>query len=112
MKITNENKAVYIETEGIAYILTKSEFDKFAEEIRNDYDEDSLDEIEFVVIKNFVGDVKLKVLSEKDIDVLNSYDDQQDLMYQVEFEEGDYWFDAVIEIEQDFQFKTMADENR
>ena len=111
LSISNGDDQSNIETEGSFYILNEKQFKAYKEKIAEDYgnDDDELSNIEYYFLPDFKGSIGLKVISENEIDVLEEFDEDQMLMEQVEFEDGDYWYDAVIEIIGDYEVKTLAD---
>lgn len=112
LSINNGDDEGNIETEGCFYILNEKQFNEYKKILSKDYDgdEDGLSNIEYYFLPEFKGNINLKVVSENDIDVLETFNEDEMLMEQVEFEEGDYWFDAVIEISGDFEVKTLGDD--
>ena len=98
ISIFNGDKHSNIETEGAFCIVDKETFDKIKEKTEQDGTAE-FDGIEYYYLKDFSGDICLKVISDQEKDVLVTFDPEKMLTEQAEFEEGDYWWGACIVID-------------
>jgi hypothetical protein len=101
--ISNCKKSSTMETSGFVYVFTKEEFGK----ICHTFDETEMEQEGFV-LKNFVGEIRLKVtveIDKKEYDILDIYHPDEYLMHQPEMRkklkelgDGDEYHDYVLEI--------------
>ena len=97
--VSNGNKTYYIETEGAAYIITKEELLKHKARVKLIYDEGSTDDMEYILLKNFSGNIGLQAITQNGIDVLTheNYDaDEMVNSINFELEDDDYLRDTII----------------
>jgi len=99
--ISNGKKTNYIETEGAAYIITKEELLKHKARVKSLYDEGSTDDMEYILLKDFSGNIGLQAVTEHGIDVLtNENYDADEMIHGIDFEleDDDCVCDTIIYI--------------
>jgi hypothetical protein len=92
-KLTNGNKSYYVDTDGFVFILTRSELLEYKDLI----DENSYSQ-EGVLLKDFSGDMVLRMISTEGNDMLSAadFDPKEYVMYQRSNEEE--YDDIVLEL--------------
>lgn len=80
LMLTRNKDHVYMDTEGYVSILTKQEFIDKIPDMWEEPDEDGI--AQGILMKNCVGEFRLKVIDDKDQDVLTDFDENEYLMHQ------------------------------
>lgn len=95
--VVNGKAKKYMDTDGYVFILTKEQLLEWSDLMWEDPSE--MDGQEGLVLHNFSGDIRLRVVTEKGRDLLHKFDNQNYVMHQIDDESGEDVDDIILDID-------------